>query len=225
MFNFVNRGKDQNLVLIRGWGFDHQIFSELNLDYNYFLYTGELKNFDAALPALLSAKKLSTISLLGWSHGAFVAANFAGQNPELVDETILISLRQKYSPAEIESTRKNLKQNQRAFLIKFYKECFAPEEKSAFKWFKQKLMPNYLSADKNKLLQSLAQLEKETANPNVLNKIKKLILVHGKSDRIAPVAEAVDVAKNLPRATVIVFENTGHLPFLAKDFKERLYNA
>lgn len=226
MFNFVDRGRGETLVLIPGWGFDCQIFDKLDLDYNYFLYTGNLKDFNAALLVLLNEKKLSSVSLLGWSHGAFVAGAFAGQNPDLVDKIILISLRRKYLPAEIESTKKSIEQNLRAFLIKFYKECFTTEENSAFSWFKQKLMPNYLNAaDKNKLLENLTLLGQQEAHPALLGKIKKLTLVHGKGDRIAPITEAIEVAKNLPRVNLIAFENTGHLPFLAKDFKERLNHA
>ena len=56
-----------------------------------------------------------------------------------------------------------------------------------------------------------------------LKNLKNIIIVHGRGDLIAPVEQAVELAGNLPQGRLIVFENAGHLPFLQKDFKKRLY--
>ena len=42
---------------------------------------------------------------------------------------------------------------------------------------------------------------------------------------IAPVEEAIEISKALPQSKLIVFEEAGHLPFLQKDLKRRLYEC
>ena len=227
MLQFVDRNQEKTLVLIPGWAYDGRIFEKLNLDYNYLIYYPQPdENFSTALKSALSQREEKKVSLLGWSQGAYLAANFALENPQSVDEVFLVSLRPQYPKDEIDSVENKLRQNTRGFLIKFYKDCFTEGEKANYQWFKQNLMQNYLNTFSCEMLsQGLATLALAQATPAKLSAIKNLTLIHGKSDKIAPAEEAQSLAQSLPRSRFISLENAGHLPFLAQDFLERLQNG
>ncbi|MBU0687678.1 MAG: alpha/beta hydrolase [Candidatus Margulisbacteria bacterium] len=224
MFNLINRNQKNTLVLVPGWAFDENIFNNLDLDYNYLVFAGDnIAAFDSALKKSLKEHNLEQISLLGWSQGAFAALEFAADNPNLVDQTILVSLRKKYKAEEIKNVENLLRQNHQAFLYKFYQDCFSNENLS---WFKKNLMKNYLNKFRpDNLLNNLTLLGQAEVSAQKLCKIKNLLLIHGKNDRIAPVDEVRSLVSNMPQAKLIIIENAGHLPFLNRHFKERLANG
>ncbi len=75
----------------------------------------------------------------------------------------------------------------------------------------------------DRLIRNLDRLWRVEIRPESLKKLKRIKLVHGRADTIAPVSQAIDIANFLPQSQLITFEQTGHLPFLREDFKRRLY--
>ena len=73
------------------------------------------------------------------------------------------------------------------------------------------------------LLQELDELSRHEVSPEYLKNVKRIKIVHGEKDRIAPIGEAREIKNELPRAEFIAFRGAGHLPFLRKDFRERVF--
>ena len=225
MFKFVDRKESRALVLIGGWGFDDRIFERLELGFNYFFYVdGTGDNFETELKRLLVERHIEKVSLFGWSKGAFLACDFAGKNPSVVDELILASLAKEYDKRDVEEIKESLSKNSKAFLHRFYRNCFAPEEAEHYLWFKKNLLKDYLEKMKaEELIKGLDALSGYRIQPGSVDKVKCVKIVHGRDDAIAPVEQAIEVAKSIGQAKFIGFERTGHLPFLHHDFKRRLY--
>ena len=119
-FNFVDRGYKDNLILIPGWATDYRIFGTLDLKYNYLLPTEVYPfSFNNELIKFLKESFLNRISLFGWSLGGFLAQDFALNNPEMVDELILLGIRSKYEHKFLDEIESQLLKNKKAFLYKF----------------------------------------------------------------------------------------------------------
>lgn len=226
MFKFADRNEKQYLVLIAGWAFDCRIFNSLDLPYNYCFFEGDsIASFEDQMKKLLQEKGIEKISIFGFSQGAFAASLFAAANPDKVSELILVGLRKKYDEKDLQNIKNHLAKNPSAFLYRFYKDCFSQDEKETYLLFKRTLLKDYLARlSAAQLAEALNWLSRQQITPKSLEKIKKIKIVHGTEDAIAPFSEAEDIARSLPQAHFIVFENTGHLPFLRNDFTRRLYD-
>jgi pimeloyl-ACP methyl ester carboxylesterase len=226
MFKFAERNEKQYLVLVAGWAFDCRIFNGLDLPYNYCFFEGDsIVSFEGHLKKLMQEKNLEKISIFGFSQGAFAASLFAAANPHKVCELILVGLRKKYDKKTLESIKNYLVKNPSTFLYSFYKDCFCRQERKTYLLFKKTLLKDYLAhLSPGRLAKALDWLSRVEITPQSLEKIKKIKIVHGTEDAIAPVSEAADIARSLPQAKFIAFEETGHLPFLRDDFKRRLYD-
>lgn len=224
MFRFVDRNEKKHLVLIPGWAFDYRIFATVDLPYNYLFFDDKsILNFDYELKKSLLENGIEKISLLGWSQGAFAACNFACRNQDIIEELILIGMRKKYEKKTLEKIKGYLLRNSKAYLRKFYKECFCEDEKKHYDWFKAAFLKDYLEIMcSERLIGDLEQLWQVQMQPKLLKKIELIKIVHGQKDMIAPVSQAADIANSLPHARFIAFEKTGHLPFLHEDFRRRL---
>jgi len=225
MFKFSDGKYKDHLVVIGGWAFDYRIFDRMELPYNYIFFCGESTvDFEAELKKTLDKHNVNEISLLGWSQGAFTACDFAGKNPDLIKEIILAGARQQYEEEGLREIRKYLITNKRAYLYRFYRQCFSEIEEDSYQWFRDSLLKSYLKEmSLAQLISSLEQLGQAKIEPEALKKLRRIKIVHGSSDSIAPAAEAAQIAHSLPGSQLITFEKAGHLPFLRKDFKKRLY--
>jgi pimeloyl-[acyl-carrier protein] methyl ester esterase len=225
MFEFINRRQKNHLVLLPGWGFDWRIFRTLDLPYNYLYTRNEyLTDFQNGLKAALERNRIDMVSILGFSQGAFIASDFAGTNPAVVEEVILIGARKKYDKEILMNAKKLLTKNKKAYLYKFYRQCFSPQDGIPFQWFKRTLLKSYLSEmSLEQLIEGLDRLEQAEIQPRSLRGLRRVNIVHGRVDSIAPVSGALELAGSLPQSRLVIFEDAGHLPFLHKDFKKRLY--
>jgi len=226
MFKFADRNQKQHLVLVAGWAFDCRIFNSLDLPYNYCFFEGDsIASFEDRIKKTMREKNLEKISIFGFSQGAFAASLFAAANPDKVCELILVGLRKKYDKKTLQNIKNYLAENPSAFLYRFYKDCFCRQEKKTYLLFKRTLFKDYLARfSPDRLADALDWLFSVEITPQSLEKIKKIKIVHGTKDAIAPISEAEDIACSLPQAKFITFEETGHLPFLRDDFKRRLYD-
>ncbi|MBI5573041.1 MAG: alpha/beta fold hydrolase [Elusimicrobia bacterium] len=228
MFKFINRKEEKSIVLIPGWAFDFRIFATMDLKYNYFFYSSKNKSitcFEDELKNLLNEYNLDKISILGWSQGAFLSCDFAYKNPEIIDELILVGIKIKYEKEILEDIKKYIIKNKIAYLYKFYAECFCKDDEKYFTWFRKNLLSDYLqNMETEDLIDGLDRLSYSEINPKSLNDIKEIKIVHGEKDKISALDEAIALKNDLPQSKLVVFNDTGHLPFLKGNFKELLYD-
>lgn len=212
--------------MIPGWATDYRIFSTLDLPYNYLLpLEFSPLDFKRELQQELDKQRIAKISLLGWSMGAFLAAEFASLNTDITEELILLSIRGQFIPDTLRETKEKLKVNQRAWLYKFYLNCFTPADADGCSWFKKNLLKTYLDEMKLKdLSEGLNYLASVRINPGSLAGIKKIRIVHGSNDAIAPLEEAESIASCLPQVEFKVLFGLGHILFLNQRFNHE-FNA
>ena len=211
-------------MLLPGWGFDARIFEPLDLDFNYLLPQRiDTERFNAALISWFKREGIQDVSLFGWSMGGYLALDFLKKYGEMVKEVFLISMRTRFPKEQIDSQRALLTEDRVLYLGQFYRNCFMGQ-KRAFKWFEEELLSSYIKIfDLQSLLRGLDYLARQALRPSVLNKYP-VRLVHGKKDRIAPIAE-ISEAMAGASSPLLVFDKSGHLPFLEPDFKKRLSNG
>lgn len=220
IFKYIDRGKKNLLVLIPGWASDYRIFAPLDLEFNYLIpLSFSPFTFEEALLERLRENKIKKISLFGWSLGGFLGTEIAVKYIDLIDQIILVSVRKRYQKQELDQIRAYLCKNKTGFLNRFYLQCFSKQTEMS--WFKQNLLRDYCNnLDLNSLLKSLDYLENTQINPKLLDKIKKIRIIHGEDDRIAPVGEAVEIKNSLTDARFICLKDTGHMPFLKQGFSK-----
>lgn len=209
-FKFVNRSKKNTLVLLPGWASDYRIFATLDLEFNYLLPIS-FSPFDFKRELLKTLKKrgIEKVSLLGHSLGGFVACDFAAKHPNFIEELILIGIRRQYDPEKLAEIKDRLKKNKKAYLYKFYEQCFNDRKK--FAYFKNSLLKVYLKEfNLNYLIATLDYLATSEIKPESLKSINRIKIIHGDKDRIAPIEEAAAIKKDLPRAQFITVEDAGH---------------
>ncbi len=218
---FVARGFADNLVLIPGWATDCRIFGRLDLNYNYILPFGfSPADFTEMLNKYLDNHGIVKVSLLGWSMGGFLAADFASSYPEKTDELILASIREKFDPDYLRQSADKIRKNKRAWLYKFYSGCFSQLDQTGKDYFKKELLSDYLEGiEGEELISGLSFLSQAKIYPEFLAGIKKIRFFHGESDAVAPIEEARKISSSLPQAEFISLPGLGHNVFLNKRFE------
>ncbi len=222
-FKFLDRGFEETLVCLPGWAADERIFSRLSLNYNY-LFATYFSPFEFTKQLYDYLYKLSAgkVSFLGYSLGGFLAADFAQSHPEMVNELILLSIRKSYDTKVIQAIKEKLVKNQRAFLYRFYLDCFSPADREGLNWFKAHLLKDYLEVMRlEDLLTGLNYLEEARINPSLLTSIEKISIFHGEDDVIAPLEEARFLKTELKQAQFIPLPKLGHLCFLNSVFEAK----
>lgn len=197
------------------------------MDYNYIL-AGKLhfSDFNADLSKVLNKNSINRISLFGWSLGGFLAVDFALKNPDKIDEVILLGIRRRFDPETLEDARRKLKESKKAYLYKFYLECFSGAEKKELSWFRKHLLSDYLvNMNTEDLIAGLDYFSKAHIDIKTLVLIKNLRVFHGLDDRIAPVKEIEEIKNSLPNQKFIIMSDTGHIPFLNHSFSTRFKNG
>jgi 2-succinyl-6-hydroxy-2,4-cyclohexadiene-1-carboxylate synthase len=217
-FNFIDRGFKDSTVLIPGWAADHRIFDTLKLEFNYLLpLTFSPDTFEEELLKILRENNINKVSLFGWSLGGFLASSFASRHKELVDRLILVSIRKKYKKEGLDEIRAHLHKSKKAFLYKFYSQCFFKKEN--MQWFRKSLLKDYCeNMNLERLLYTLDYLQSAEIQPEAVKAIKNIKIIHGEHDRVAPIEEAHEIKESLPQAEFVAVENAGHIPFLEGPF-------
>lgn len=224
-FKFWNRGFKNTLVLIPGWATDFRIFNSLDLSYNYLLTTKLYHfNFNYALLEKLDRENLDKVSIFGFSLGGFLASDFASKFPDRITELILVSIRKTYNSKELKDIQSQLNKNKRAYLYKFYINCFSRADQEGINWFKEHLLKQYINEmDTKELIWGLDYLASHSIQPHSLGKIQKIKIFHSSDDIIAALDESLQIKSELPQVQFIYLENLGHLPFLNLQFKHKFY--
>ncbi len=61
--------------------------------------------------------------------------------------------------------------------------------------------------------------------PESLAPLKKIRFFHGLEDKIAPFEEIAAIKSCLPQAELVSMPQTGHIPFLNRNFKDKFYHG
>lgn len=226
-FKLLGRGFAKNIVLIPGWATDYRVFNNLELDYNYLLPVGISPfDFKAKLLSLLQERGYKSVSVLGYSLGGFLACDFAAEYSDMVEELILLGIRKSYGAGALKQARQGIASNARAFLYRFYLNCFSGYDREGLAWFRQNLLSNYLQDfSLPDLAMGLDYLSSNRIDAAKLKDIKKIRIFHGEEDLVAPLEEALEVKSALAQAEFNLMKNKGHLLFLSPEFKEYFYNG
>lgn len=216
MFEYIESGYLETIILFPGWGFDSAIFNESSFNCNLIHFRGKLTDKPVQISdKILNKIKKHRIKVLVWSLGLQLANDFIVKYIYLIDSLILISTRKSYPAAELKIVKEKLKENPEAFLYKFYKNCFSSSKAAEKEWFRKKLRKKYLSKNsKEYLLSVLKCLTIKKIDFNNIKKIQKIRILHGEKDRIVPVEEAYRMKEKIVNANLSIIEDEGHLPFL-----------
>ena len=187
-FKIIKRGFKDTMILVPGWATDYRIFNALDLKYNYLLPT-DFNPFDfkQSLSEFLDANSISWVSLFGWSIGGFLVSEFAAENTNKVDELILLSIRKRYDKKILEDIRLKIGKNKRAFLYRFYLDCFSGYDDQGLCWFRSHLLKQYVDKmSVEYLFEGLDYLSNAMIEIKALSGLKKIRIFHGAKDKIAP---------------------------------------
>jgi pimeloyl-ACP methyl ester carboxylesterase len=218
----LDRGFKDTILLIPGWAADYRIFGTLKLDFNYLVPSGiSLDRFTARCIGAMDEYGLETVSVLGWSMGAFLALDLAADFPDRTGPSItMVSARPRYDPDVISGIRVYMKANRAGYLYRFYNECFSEEEEDARHWFRLNLMRPYLKGlDAALLDEGLEYLSGAHIEQDRLKGLG-VRFIHGKNDKIAPVDEVTAMKASSPLSKLLIIDGAGHMPFLNKNFTE-----
>ncbi len=218
-FKLIDRAFKDTILLMPGWAADYRIFDTVDLDFNYLLPVRFTPSgFEDALLESLKKESLGKISILGWSMGGFLAADFASKYPERVESLTLVGMRKRYEKEGIGKIINYITANKSAYLYKFYRECFEAKNE----WLASLIKKYIKEIDPEQLIGGLDYLSKAELN---LGKSKafKVRFIHGEDDSIAPVKGALSLKAEFPMTDLVLLKDTGHAPFLRSDFKEVFY--
>ena len=220
-FFVAGGGGAPTVVLLPGWATDGRVFGDL-FPGATTVTTGPLRpeGFPRRLAACLDrAAVRGPVTLVGWSLGGFLAAEFAREFPERVRRAILIGIRKGYPPGDVEEVRNDLLRDRPACLDRFYARCFFPTRTASFRRFRAGLQKEYLrEMDEATLLSGLSYLATARLSGGSLPPCP-VDIVHGEKDVVAPVAEAEEVARESGRAKFLSIPGAAHAAFLAEGFR------
>mgnify|MGYP001593069024 CR=1 FL=1 len=226
--NTIGKGKD--LVLLHGWGFNSALFNQLIEQYkNQYRITtidlpghGKSDNVDGGLEQwseeIIKILPQNPI-LLGWSLGGLLAINIANKVP--VSELILVASTPKFvqsndwqygiKQANFKQFSDTLQLNPSKGLKRFV--SLQTRDKSQLKSLNQSI--DQYPASMQSLNQGLTIL----LSSDLINQLSCLSLpikvILGRKDTLVPMQiEQWYLAKNIS----VQLLNTGHLPFLDKEF-------
>ena len=185
--------------------------------------------FDAfadVLHALLNKLNIhEKISVIGHSMGGYAALAFAALFPERISSLVLM-----HSPvknADIQSIR--LRNREADLMIKGKKELllqvtipsnFAPEHRGRMKEVIALLGQTANQVNLDGALRSIAAMNHRDNNLHTLQCAQyPILIVVGKHDKVYSASEQLDDAGLIPKAEVLLLENSGHLGFVEEEEK------
>jgi len=216
---FGGRG-NPSTVLLPGWATDGRIFEGV-LPGVAAVTTGPLRpeGFSRRLAAFLDRTARGPVTVVGWSLGGFLAAEFARKYPDRVRRVVLVGIRREYPEGELEAVLRSLSTDPGGCLSAFYARCFYPSQIPAYRRFRGGLQAAYLrEMDGGALREGLAYLGGARLSGGTLPACP-VVVVHGKDDVVAPFAEAEGVARECGNATLHPLPGAAHAAFLADGFR------
>jgi len=208
------------MVLLPGWATDGRIFEGV-LPGVAAVTTGPLlpDRFPARLASFLDRAARGPVTVVGWSLGGFLAAEFAREYPDRVRRIVLVGIRREYPEEDVEAVRRSLSADPGGCLSGFYAQCFYPSQIPAYRRFRGGLQAAYLrEMDGGALREGLSYLAGARLSGETLPACP-VAIVHGEKDVVAPFAEAERLAREGGNATFHPLPGASHAAFLAEGFR------
>ena len=180
--------------------------------------TGPLRpeGFPRRLAAFLERAARGAVTVVGWSLGGFLAAEFAREYPDRVRRVVLVGIRREYPEGDVEAVRRSLSADPGGCLSGFYAQCFYPSQIPAYRRFRGGLQAAYLrEMDGGALREGLSYLARARLSGETLPACP-VAIVHGEKDVVAPFAEAERLAREGGNATFHPLPGAAHAAFLAE---------
>ncbi len=183
-----------------------------------------ISNFAKDLQGLLDHLKLRKINLLGYSLGGCIALQFAYENPQRVNQLILMSTTAGgalyTSPGEDVLNR--LLNPQGSYTQEMFMDTFSLclSERNVQKYEKE-LSEIYQSSSPHLApritlsgqLKAYRDFDAKSYLPKIVQRVK---IIHGKNDRLTPVDNARKLADHLANAELIILDDCEHCPHIAQ---------
>jgi pimeloyl-ACP methyl ester carboxylesterase len=218
---FVVGGRgNPSMVLLPGWATDGRIFEGV-LPGVTAVTTGPIRpeGFVGRLAEFLDRAARGPVTVVGWSLGGFLAAEFAREFPDRVRRVVLVGIRRAYPEGEVAALLRSLSTVPGGTLSGFYARCFYPSQIPAYRRFRSGLQEAYLrEMDGGALREGLSYLAAARLSGGTLPACP-VAVVHGEDDVIAPIAEAEGVARECGNATFHPLPGAAHAAFLADGFR------
>jgi pimeloyl-ACP methyl ester carboxylesterase len=218
---FVVGGEgDPSMVLLPGWATDGRIFDGVFPGVTS-VTTGPLRpeGFSRRLAAFLDRAARGPVTVVGWSLGGFLAAEFAREYPDRVRRVVLVGIRRRYPEEDVGAVLRSLSADPGSCLSGFYSQCFYPSQIRAYRRFRAGLQAGYLrEMDGDALREGLSYLAVARLSGETLPACP-VTIVHGEKDVVAPLAEAEEVAREGGNATFHPLPGAAHAAFLADGFQ------
>jgi pimeloyl-ACP methyl ester carboxylesterase len=218
-FTVVGEGAP-SVVLLPGWATDGRIFEGV-LPGVTAVTTGPLRpeGFSRRLAAFLDRTARDPVTIVGWSLGGFLAAEFARETPDRVRRVVLVGIRREYPEGDVAGVLRSLSADPGGCLSGFYTQCFFPSQIPAYRRFRGRLQAAYLrEMDGEALREGLSYLASARLSRETLPACP-VAVVHGEDDVIAPFAEAEGVARECGNAAFHPLPGAAHAAFLADGFR------
>jgi pimeloyl-ACP methyl ester carboxylesterase len=218
-FTVVGEG-DPSMVLLPGWATDGRIFDGV-LPGIAAVTTGPLRpdRFTTRLASFLDRAARGPVTVVGWSLGGFLAAEFAREYPDRVRRVVLVGIRREYPGGDVAGVLRSLSADPASCLSGFYAQCFFPSQMPAYRRFRAGLQAAYLrEMDGSALREGLSYLASARLSGETLPACP-VAIVHGEKDVVAPLAEAEGVAREGGNATFHPLPGAAHAAFLADGFR------
>jgi len=211
---------DPSVALLPGWATDGRIFEGV-LPGVTAVTTGPLRpdRFSRRLAAFLDSAARGPVTVVGWSLGGFLAAEFAREYPDRVRRVVLVGIRREYPEGDVEAVLRSLSADPGGCLSGFYTRCFYPSQVPAYRRFRGRLQAAYLrEMDGGALREGLSYLASARLSRETLPACP-VAIVHGEKDVVAPLAEAERLARETGNATFHPLPGAAHAAFLADGFR------
>lgn len=214
-FIYKDRGYDEVMAFLPGWAMGYEIFLELDLPYNYLL----LENWNpwtvgSELKHYMAEHSISSIDLFGFSMGGFCVFEIIKSDLLPIKKVIFAGIRNHYPPAMIEEVKGHILHNKKAYLSRFYSQCFY--QRKNFIRYKELCKAFMEKFSESGLIQGLDYLASHSIQFDEIPNNYHSFLYHGSEDLIAPLGEipAFDPVK------IFFIPHAGHLFWLEIPQKE-----
>ena len=220
-YEFFDRHKEKTVVLLHGWGGNHlslyailkafENFNILTLDFWGFGQSDKPKcyydiySYSKAVFELIKVLNLNHLTLVGHSFGGRVSIIISAENPEYIDNLILID------SAGIKS-RSSIKKCLKKFSYKITKSLVRHQLKNS------SALKKFASSDYQKLSRDEQIVFNKIINEDLtkyLNFIKaKTLIIWGQKDKDTPLYMARILNKNISNSTLKIIKEGTHFVYL-----------
>ncbi|MFW6279708.1 MAG: alpha/beta fold hydrolase [Planctomycetota bacterium] len=207
-------------VWLPGWATDWRLFSLFDPPDGVLSPTGFLPSrYHDTLIRHLQDLPAGSVTLAGWSLGAYEAIRTARAVPQSIDRLVLAGARPSYPCSDLRPLQHALQNNTRKSLRRFYRQCFLPAQRDEFALFREELLDKYLEdMSRNRLVKGLNYLHEQRLTPDDLPECD-IIFVHGENDIVAPAEEIRTLCDQLNRVRLLMVPSAGHAVFATAPFR------